>query len=79
MNDEHLEKEGREEQREGGTEGGREGRREGGKERGRKLNMYVYMYQILLTHKITVPGPLGRAHEKSQEPIREKHLHLLIM
>ena len=73
MNDEHLEKEGREEQREGGRDGEREGRREG------ESSICMYTCIILLTHKITVPGPLGRAHEKSKEPIREKHLHLLIM
>ena len=63
MNDERLEREG-----EGGREGGREER-----------SIHICTCIILLTHKIIVPGPLGRAHEKSQEPIGEEHLDLLIM
>lgn len=33
----------------------------------------------LLTHKVIVPGNLTGHHEEAQEPIRQQHLHSLIV
>ena len=33
----------------------------------------------LLTHKVVVPGALGGDHEEPKEPVRQKHLDLLIV
>lgn len=33
----------------------------------------------LLTHEVIVPRTLSRHHEEAQEPIRQKHLHSLIV
>lgn len=32
-----------------------------------------------LTHEVIVPGTLPRHHEEAQEPVRQQHLHSLIM
>ena len=68
-------------ERSGQGEGGKREKEEEVGERGERCdeNLNTDMCMLLLTHEIVIPGSLGWDHEEAQEPIRKKHLHLLIV
>lgn len=46
---------------------------------GKYIYKYINAVLNLLTHEVIVPGTLARHHEEAQEPIRQQHLHSLVM